>query len=461
MANELEFSPEEKLFLLYLLDRNRNLDKIIKDFKDVIENYKKERLMEELNQVKASLISGKRKIRNGKKIDLKEFALSQGRDIFELSKLLVKSNIPIENGLVDSYTLDVLLGNEKERILPANKGNLEVIFELTKDKLNLQLWTKLVSNYNLVYGDADWPNYEGMLQTLNKPKMKFDKKPKIIYKGVLAKRIYEEYQNHINIEKLAKKFSLSEETIKEFLKKFGVLSREFIGEELSNLESIAGKSIIGLKVYTGKLKQKIRESELEISSDYFNDKKIKYLGLEGNNFISYILFATSLNLIPEKSLIPERDEKKANIMSSIVENNELINNGEIFKGLNIYKGELIESLEDKKFIDMRFNLLNLDYEGGWSSDKEETIKLLFDKDKLENHSFIFMTLNDTAMERIRVIKSRGKGLKGYNTTNQYKIVHNLIMNYAQIYGFDVKELFRDRYSDRVHSMMAFGFKLKK
>jgi len=248
---------------------------------------------------------------------------------------------------------------------------------------------------------------------------------------------------------------------KEYLKRNGVLSKEFVEQELSTLEAIATKSILGLKVYSGKEKQRIREKEINSLLEYLESKKIKYLGLEGNNFISYMSFVAFNNLLQEESLIPERDEKRANIMQSIISNNDLIKGGEIFNGLNVYKGELLDALRDKRYKNIKFNLLNLDYEGGWSFDKEEAIKHLFEKNMLENNSLIFMTLNDTALERIRVIKSRGNGIKGYITTNQYKLASELLSEYAKKFNFDLEKLFLERYSDSVHSMIAFGFRLKR
>src|SRR3989344_5982410 len=89
------------------------------------------------------------------------------------------------------------------------------------------------------------------------------------------------------------------------------------------------------------------------------------------------------------------------------------------------------------------------------------LKNSFEKNMLENNSLIFMTLNDTALERIRVIKSRGNCIKGYSTTNQYKLAFELLSEYAKKFNFDLEKLFLERYSDSVHSMIAFGFRLKR
>jgi hypothetical protein len=459
---DIELLPEEKLFLLYLLRKNKKINELHDEFAKAGFIDKDELITREYLIIRDCLkLKRKRDAVNGERINIDNFAIQEGMDIFELSKLLLMNNIMIQNGFVDKRMMYIALGREKEIVMPANKKTLERISFLLGNYLNKKFWNGLTSSYNLIYGDTDFPTYQGYLEVLNKPKLVFKEKSKISCGGKLVKRVYEEWKDHKSIKKLINRFRLSEDTIKQLLTRFGVIDQEFIENELQDLESIVSKDMLGLKVYNGKSKQRIREIEVKEAQAYLKKKRVSYLGLEGNNFISYILFRVHLNLAQKRSLIPERDQKRANIMEAIVDNYDLIKGGKIFKGLNIYHGELLDALKEDEYNDLRFNLLNLDYEGGWSLDKEETIKLLFEKDKLENKSMLFMILNDTALERMRVIKTRGKNREGYSTTNQYKLVCELLTKYTKKYNFNLDKLFLERYSDTVHSMIAFGFKINK
>jgi hypothetical protein len=436
--------PEQRLFLLYLIEQKKSACQIKEEFS--------KRYSINVDKEFKSITAGRRK--DTGLISIIDASARENVDIFVLTKQAFSRGLVIDSEFLTTESLEIIMGREKEVIMPISDSSLKNFMNMNIVDLTPSMWKKIRYRYQQTYGDLDLPEFS-YLRCLEKRRSNPKPKRMIPHAGLLAKEIYSGYSRGDSIKRLHKRLGLSIPTVVQFLRRSGVLDDEFIRDELSTLEDITTKSILGFKIYSGENKQGIREKELAIAAGFFGKRKIRYLGLEGSNFISYIQFAKGLNIEPCRSLVPEREEFKSNIMKSIVKYNHIINNGEIFKDLNVYSGEVAGALE--KFAipnSLRFNLVNLDYEGGFTKEKEETIDLLLGV--LDKRSLIFITLNDTAMWRTRLVS---EGLKGYDfsTTSQARIMEG-ILDRSTLHH---RSVLNEAYGDTKHRMLAVGYYIEK
>lgn len=246
-----------------------------------------------------------------------------------------------------------------------------------------------------------------------------------------------------------------------------VLSRTAIGSDYSTIDDIANKQIKDFKLYSGARKAEKREMIAEDVFEHLVRKdgpgKFRYLGLEGANFKSYIYLQQMLdgNIDPSASLVAESKQDVAASMQSIVDNHDLIDGGEIFDGLTVAPQLIHHAVNE--CTDMEFDIINLDFMGGWSMSKERTLDYLFRNGQIADHTLMYITLLNSETEKYRVKNgsdSSGIRRKGYYTDDQKALLETKIKRLCDMHGFDFKKLHCDEYFD-TQKMLFFGFYLEK
>ncbi len=264
----------------------------------------------------------------------------------------------------------------------------------------------------------------------------------------------------LDTEEIAKRTGYSIEEVSEFLHENGLLTPEFIQESLDSVGKITTQQINDIKIYNGKQKEAAREKMLEAAVDNLrNPAKLRYLGLPGVNFIDYSMLFDYTGIDSENSLVAEKDRKAANVILSIVNNRKHIKGGERFDGLKVYEGPIHEALASKKYRGMKFNLVNLDFNGGWGTDKDATLQNLFKYGHVDDEAVIFITLNTTPLERHRMFTGRGNR-EGLPSDNPYVMAKSCLSRIAEESGFGVEELFEFHYRD-TQDMETIGLKVRK
>jgi hypothetical protein len=196
----------------------------------------------------------------------------------------------------------------------------------------------------------------------------------------------------LNFKQIAKELGASIPTVSKALQTVGILSPLYISKHYPTLEDLMSRRVGSVQLY-GKEKQ--REEMIRAGAEALGSlKDVSYLGLEGPNFTSYILVSQKLGVNPKTSVIPEHERNVYNLMRSIVNANESIDGGKIFRGLNLYRGTLEYAIQQPEFRKFKFNWANLDYEGGMCPDKARTITALFEGRKFADNAVLFVTVNN-------------------------------------------------------------------
>jgi len=95
--------------------------------------------------------------------------------------------------------------------------------------------------------------------------------------------------------------------------------------------------------------------------------------------------------------------------------------------------------------------------------KQETIRNLFKYNHLKDQTLLCLTLNDSARERGRAAKGRGRH-NGYGTEDQDRLAREFVQECAQQKGYEVRQVLdaeTTRYVDTADEMITVGFKLTK
>ncbi len=276
-------------------------------------------------------------------------------------------------------------------------------------------------------------------------------------------RILREYNDGKAVKEIAKDVKLSRADINKKLRFMGIYDKQYVSENFPKLEAVQKTAIPGVKSYP---KDEVRFAMLETFVDRFCDgRPIKYLGLEGPHFCSYIRFAevAAEQLDPSKSLIAEKDQRSYHAMKSFVDHHDAIKGGEIFKGLNIRYGELSNVLSEVKK-DFKFNFINLDYEGHINGKKIYALRTLFDG-MLEQEALLFITLGDSPWLQKRLNGNRkelGKEFfNGFGTTDQNKIVDDELGKLCEKHQYGFEQLRAERYTSRKENMLTLAYRVYK
>jgi len=274
----------------------------------------------------------------------------------------------------------------------------------------------------------------------------------------LEKQILRLHRNGNKPSDIAKKAKKSYGTIKKHMSQLGMFTETYVKRQFPNLKAIQEKTILGVKKFH---KDKVREKMLEEVTKNFSDgREIKYLGLEGPHFCSYIETANRLGdqIKPEGSIIAEKDERSCNIMQSFVKHYEVIDGGAIFKELNIEYGELASVLDQPKNNGYKFDIANLDYQGYLTKKKIQTIKMLFENEQLEDEALLFVTLSDTPLSRTRISQDLKEGLK---TNDQSKILKRHMKRICEDNNYELETSRVKKYYARSSQMISIAYKVTK
>ena len=255
---------------------------------------------------------------------------------------------------------------------------------------------------------------------------------------------------------IANKLKIAQSSINRDLEETGVLTGDNISRNYNSPEKIKSKKILGFKKYD---KEGQREDMLcKAIESLAEPEKINYLGLEGPNFGSFITISNLCKINQSKSLIAERDLKAYNAMCSIRRNSGKIKGGEIFSGLNIYKGDIADAISSDAYKNSRFNFINLDYTGALDPNKLISFNKLFENGLIDNQAVLFMTFNIHP----RKLDQNGRALEEiFKTSDPKKIIPKYLDEHAENYGFNTKELFIREYNSGIIPMLTMGYKLEK
>lgn len=243
------------------------------------------------------------------------------------------------------------------------------------------------------------------------------------------------------------------------LKKLGLYSSRFIKKHIASISVIISREIDGVKLYDGQGKKRIRGMMLESTVDHLsNPFDVNYIGFPSANFVDYSLLYDEIGVSPEESLAVERERRIANIMRSIIDNFAVIIGGERFEGLNLHKGPLVRAVSESP--EMQFNFFSLDFLGGWSPGKERSVDLLFANGQVADEAVMFLSLNNSLQERMRLLRGRGP-VPSYGTDNQYILATNALKLAAQRSGFAMQELFTTEYQDSRIPMLVIGARFER
>lgn len=265
-----------------------------------------------------------------------------------------------------------------------------------------------------------------------------------------------------DIKDVAEALGCTTATVRHNLELYGVYSAKYVKEQFPDLNAVKSQPIPHVRKYP---KDEVRLHMLEAIVSTCTGSKIQYLGLEGPHFCSFIDFASLAGDQLDSALFAEQDERSYHVMDSILRNRHVIRGGEIFRRAHVDYGKLRDVLAGMRKSSRKFNVLNLDYEGSICQEKMDTFTLLFEKNLLDDHALMVVTLNDSAYmcERVR----RGhptlgrKYAAGFQTNDQEKIMYDELSRLGALHGFEVKKIHGEKYKCRQREMATFVYELRR
>ncbi len=328
-------------------------------------------------------------------------------------------------------------------------------------KVTREQWDKLIelpllrderipSGEDIIFAFGNWKSFQSAVKI----------KPSVRRKQDRIKTDMERlFIEGLTIGTIANRIKKASRDIEEHLKNVGLFTPEYIAENFSSVDSIIGNQIMNIKYYGGEDKKAVREMMI---SEFrkLGAKEISYCGLSGVNFIDYVLFAKNFNVIPERSLVAECDKLSGHVMLSVIRNWNCVQGGEIFRRLKIYLGKIEDALKEKKYKEIKFNVVNFDWVGGWAKDKYSTLRSLFQNKHVADESIIFMSLNDSPLETGRAASGRGYEINLDSSATHITIAKKSLEDLAVKNEFKIEQLFEVPYRDTV-DMLAGAYLLKR
>ncbi len=365
-------------------------------------------------------------------------------------------------GLKYWYQFLQLCGHEVSPFTPQDMIRYGKAIGIDISSVTPERWDQLRQTSSLQHEDipnsedirlefGPWKNFQKAVKT--KPSLR--KKVASLYE-----KVEEFFLEGCVVSSIAQKTSLGRRKVEEYLESVGLFTPEYIKNHFSTLETITEKQIMHIKYYEGEEKKIIRGYMPEMSKNLQRLKNIRYLGLAGVNFIDYALLAKTVGIIPEESLVAEYDKISGHIMFSLIRNWNQIQGGEILRRLKLYLGGIEDALKDEKYREMQFDVINLDWVGGWAKDKQTAIKHLFAHKHLADEAVIFITLNDSKFEQGRAARGRGYEFHYTPGDTHIAIARGSLENLATRYKRQIQELFTIGYEDTV-PMITGAYLVKK
>lgn len=288
-----------------------------------------------------------------------------------------------------------------------------------------------------------WDNFKSFFKSMMRSHEGKEARKKI--EGTLAFEGYSSYE-------LAKKLKLSLSAVCSDLKETGVLTERCIRKNYDTLDKLRERQILDFERFE---KDSVREKMLlGIISSLSKPENLDYLGLEGPNFGSLTYMAKLCKINSERSLVAEKNHRAYNAMRSIIHHSDAIEGGRLFKRLNLYSGDIADAVIDSKYASMKFNVVNMDYNGYFNDKKKETIRQLFEKNKFTDEAILLMSLNEQA-RALEMVKS------DFESNDQYALATGALNKEAAEHGYGVIPLIKERYTCKKSPMLAMSFKLKR
>ncbi|MBI4144211.1 hypothetical protein HY486_03105 [Candidatus Woesearchaeota archaeon] len=271
---------------------------------------------------------------------------------------------------------------------------------------------------------------------------------------------------------IANKYGVTKVTVRRHRTMAGIWQIRYVAKHYKTLDDIADKEMPGVISYP---KDDIRAKIILQAIDNLPKEEINYLGLEGAHFGSYLAIADIYCVNPKQSLVAENNLREFRIMRSIVRaakkimpGKEHTKGGEVFRGLNLYNGYLCDAVAHfaKRKQKSKWNLINLDYNGGITNEKIRTVELLFSKKLIAKEAVMFVTLNNCPRVQERVANGNGtkdrRFTEGYGTTDQVGLMNAYVKRYAEQNGYDAQPIGEaDEYRSRKAEMLFMGYKLRR
>ena len=272
-------------------------------------------------------------------------------------------------------------------------------------------------------------------------------------------------------DEISRELGVERQVVNKWRRYYCDFNGRFIIQTLPDIESVKGVNLTQRKSFNTEGKNHVRENMIlgavdTIEGDGNGDVKIRYFGLEGANFGSYIDISELCRIDAPNSLVAENDIREYFAMRTIVRNSSLIKGGEIFKGLGLYYGDIRDALDYWRHKSKTFNLANLDFMGSINGPKLDTIEKLFKQKRLEDNSVLYITLNNHPLCLSRLEKggpSLGKKYrKGFGTKDQANIVKDHIARFAESSSYRYKDLLCEVYKGINGTQMLYmSFKIDK
>ncbi|MBW2964341.1 hypothetical protein KY363_02680 [Candidatus Woesearchaeota archaeon] len=341
------------------------------------------------------------------------------------------------------------------------------------------------SSYVLQAFGGSWKNYaDAVSRARGKARRPLDRIRELLSSGVSVRQtrdvIVAEFADRPEVDliyrkrtnDLYKRISRVQKQLKDDLNRQR-LSRDEIAEDYSTLESIANKNIRMFRLYAGRHKV---EKRVEIADDVCaclvqsagDAPRFAYLGLEGPNFGSYIVLQEFLSsgtgtptIDPARSLVAESNKHAAASMQSIVDNHDVIEGGVIFEGLKVENAYLSYALDYHR--EKRFDIINLDYMGGWSRTKAEDIQKLFGYGQIADSALLYVTLLNSDIEKYRVrngCTNDALDREGFGTDDQKMLLNTTLERLCDRHGYRINVVRDEEYFD-TQKMLFIGFHLEK
>lgn len=181
------------------------------------------------------------------------------------------------------------------------------------------------------------------------------------------------------------------------------ISGHLTAGDLSDLSQSGGSyqwHKLGFKLCLGREKDLARNKALSVAADFLRRSPIRYLGLEQPHLEFIRRLCSTVVFQSEASVIAERDPRTFNVMRSLLSHGDEATR-RLLSNFNLQLGS-VEDLIPR--MTGRFNFVFLDFFGYMTQSYEKCISCLFDSDKLQDRSIVFITLLDIPMSRVRAAK---------------------------------------------------------
>ncbi|MAG47417.1 hypothetical protein CL617_02330 [archaeon] len=245
----------------------------------------------------------------------------------------------------------------------------------------------------------------------------------------------------------------------------GDVDQDALLNECDSLDFLLNNEIFGVVNANGENKKRIRNLFPTFIEDHLleNTDQISYTGLENVNFRSYVTLARNLNqLSVDRSLIIEAGLRNFNIMNSIKQYAAIWGDegSHLFDNLIIEKGLMSDVFQHMYSDTHRFNVVNLDFDGQFSPNKEYTIKLLFRNKLVDTPAMLFVTLNNNEHKKLWLKHWYDENADQHDlldkTIRKYSENKSVELVYEEEYRYGVSD---EKYKDG-SKMLFFAYLIK-